>query len=222
MKTSTTSTGAGRRLRKSRGEDGRTPAARRLKRLTQAFLAEAGLNTPTEGQLAAAARAAGATVQLEALDAALGRGEEIDALAYSRLDGVARRNRRALGLDPETGPLSSGMGAAASPGLRLGQKKKPAFGSPEAIAAHERFIYCLRNWDELTLEEKLEFQCAYTPEDRKFWIDVWAHRDAVKAREKENEERAAKGLSPLPDIPARDTGPHKRFNADGDRPRENE
>ena len=100
----------------------RASRPRRLLRLTSAYLADAGLGTPNEADRALARAAAGSTLQLEDLDAALGRGEEIDALAYARLSGVARRNLRSLGL-VEDRPSSSGNGAAPGAGGSSTQKK---------------------------------------------------------------------------------------------------
>jgi hypothetical protein len=50
------------------------------------------------------------------------RGAEVDALAYTRLSGVVRRNLRALGV-VEDRPLSSGNGAAPGGGAASTQKK---------------------------------------------------------------------------------------------------
>ena len=80
--------------------DERSAGARRFSDLVRAFLAEAGATTPTEGQIGPARRAAGATVQLEAMEQAMALGEPIDRLEYSRLDGVLRRSRRDLGIEP--------------------------------------------------------------------------------------------------------------------------
>ena len=88
--------------------NGNTAEARRFRDLVVAFLSEAGITaTPTEGQIGLCRRAAAATCQLEAMEASIARGEPIDRLEYSRIDGVLRRNRIALGLEigvPATEP----------------------------------------------------------------------------------------------------------------------
>ena len=87
--------------------NGNTAEARRFKDLVSSFLAEAGITAPTEGQIGLCRRVAGATCQLEAMEAAMSRGEHVDCLEYSRIDGVLRRNRIALGLEigvPATEP----------------------------------------------------------------------------------------------------------------------
>ncbi len=88
--------------------DGRTAEARRFSDLVSVFLAEAGITaTPTEGQICLCRRAAAATCELERMEASIARGEPIDRLEYSRIDGVLRRNRIALGLEigvPATEP----------------------------------------------------------------------------------------------------------------------
>ena len=78
----------------------RVPKARRFRDLVSAFLAEAGLTTPTEAQMGLCRRCAAATCELERLEEGIARGEPIDRLEYSRLDGVLRRNRRTLGIEP--------------------------------------------------------------------------------------------------------------------------
>ncbi len=56
--------------------------------------------TPSEAQIGLCRRCAAATCQLEALEATLARGEDVDPLAYTRIDGVLRRARRDLGIGP--------------------------------------------------------------------------------------------------------------------------
>ena len=79
---------------------GNTAEARRFRDLVSAFQSEAGLTTPTEAQIGLCRRCAAATCQLEALEATLARGEDVDPLAYTRIDGVLRRARRDLGIGP--------------------------------------------------------------------------------------------------------------------------
>ena len=80
--------------------NGCTAQARRFRDLVSAFLDEAGLTTPTEAQIGLCRRCAAATCELERLEEGIARGEPIDRLEYSRLDGVLRRNRRTLGIEP--------------------------------------------------------------------------------------------------------------------------
>lgn len=80
--------------------NGNTAAARRFRDLVSAFLAEAGLTTPTEGEIGLCRRAAGATVQLEDMEAAMARGEPIDCPTYRGMASVLRASRHDLGLGP--------------------------------------------------------------------------------------------------------------------------
>ena len=129
----------------------RAARPRRLLRLVSAYLSDAGLDTPSEADRSLARAAAGSTLQLEDLDDALGRGETVDSLAYSRLAGVARRNLRSLGL-VEGRSSPSGNGAAPRAGGSSTQKK----------------VAPLWPWEEIPDEN--DVQCAWRAQKRKHML----------------------------------------------------
>lgn len=196
----------------------RAARPRRLLRLVSAYLADANLPAPSEAEKGLAQAAAGATLQLSDLDEALGRGEEIDSLAYSRLAGVARRNLRSLGIvEDRSSPAENG--APPSPSKR---------SLADHIAAHEAFIDGFWRFSNImTHKERLAHVGARTPAERKMWTESWAYTKARYARYLENTERWAKGLKPLPNIvdpreSADKNDSKKRFASFADRPRGNE
>ncbi len=152
MKDDTVSNIGHRRGRKPLGpHDQRSYGARRHKRLTQAFLAEAGLDTPTEGQIGLARRAAAATIELEAMEEAQAAGQSLPRLEYTRISGTLRRHRKSLGLDEGASPLLNGdagpgpepSGVTSLPSLRerMFPNDKPW---PQALAGSVWFSHILK------------------------------------------------------------------------------
>lgn len=129
----------------------RSSGHRRLRRLTKAFLAEAGLTAPSEGQTGLARRCAGATIELEAMEEAQAAGQPLPRLEYTRISGTLRRHRKSLGLDEGASPLLNGDaapgpsfdGVTSLPSLRdaMGLCQKPW---PESLADYEWFLCVLK------------------------------------------------------------------------------
>ena len=151
MKDDTVTNTGHRRGRKVLGpHDQRSYGARRHKRLTQAFLDEAGLTAPSEGQVGLARRAAAATIELEAMEEAQAAGQSLPRLEYTRISGTLSRHRRSLGLDEgasllpdgdaSPGPGSIGVTSLPSPRARMFPNEKPW---PQAIADSVWFSHIL-------------------------------------------------------------------------------
>src|SRR5436309_1031648 len=89
-----------RRLARNARLDGRTAAARRVKRLTASFMAQLGDAVIADAVRMAAVRKAAELVALsERCRAEALRGGHTDPVALARLEGCADRAVRRLGLD---------------------------------------------------------------------------------------------------------------------------
>ncbi len=99
------------------GVDGRSSAARRWKEIFRDSMAQTG------GVRDSLCRSlASLTVQREALDAALARGESVDTALLVKLSGEIRRTMTRLGLDEE--PAEDGT-AQAIAALRASAEARP-------------------------------------------------------------------------------------------------
>ena len=74
-----------------RGIDGRSAESRRFRDLIEGFTADFGATPPGERELALIRQAAALTVQAEALQAKIVRGEDIDLEQLTRLTNVCTR-----------------------------------------------------------------------------------------------------------------------------------
>jgi hypothetical protein len=81
-----------------RGIDGRSAEARRYRDLVEGFVADFGSQKPGERELALIRQAAALTVQTEALQVKIVRGEDLDLEQLTRLTNVLTRTLKELGL----------------------------------------------------------------------------------------------------------------------------
>lgn len=81
-----------------RGIDGRSAEARRYRDLIEGFAADFGATPPGEREMALIRQAAAMSVQAEALQAKIVRGENVDLEQLTRLSNVQTRALKALGL----------------------------------------------------------------------------------------------------------------------------
>ncbi len=124
--------------------------------LSGRFWSRLASTTPSEAQIGPARRCAAATCELEAMEQAMAQGEPIDRLEYSRLDGVLRRSRRALGLDevglsPGEGAVHQGPSSRAVTSLPNDDDPFPPLTMPEMLAGAGRY----------ETKEQRAWRCAY-------------------------------------------------------------
>src|SRR5271168_2974500 len=74
-----------------RGIDGRSAEARRFRDLVEGFKADLGISMTGERELALIRQAAALTVQSEAMQSAIVRGDDIDVEQLTRLTNVLTR-----------------------------------------------------------------------------------------------------------------------------------
>jgi len=79
-----------------RGVDGRSAESRRFRDLTEGFAADFGSTPPGEREMALIRQAAAVTVQAEAMQAAILRGEAVDPDQLVRLTNIQTRTLKEL------------------------------------------------------------------------------------------------------------------------------
>ena len=81
-----------------RGIDGRSSESRRYRDLIEGFVADFGSQAPGEREMTLIRQAAALTVQAEALQSKIVRGEEVNLEQLTRLTNVLTRALKELGL----------------------------------------------------------------------------------------------------------------------------